>query len=247
MARKSRKWRTVDVARRAGYSVQQIRDLEDDGVLPPVSRTPTGYRVYDDVHVHATLAYRAFAAAIGPVDAKRLMRADVADIPDLVDAAHAGLHRARRDLRMAQRATAAIVEEPVDDVRPADSMSITELARALDVRPSTLRHWEAEGLLAPERTVSGVRRYTPRHVRDARVVHQLRQAGYRVARLRLLMPQLEHTDRDEILDALAHRETDLRRRSRCLISAAAELEKVLTCLERNAPNASPNRGCVGRE
>ena len=67
--------RTVDVARRAGYSVQQVRDLERDGVLPPVLRSPAGYRSYTAVHVQAALAYRAFAAGIGPVDAKELMRA----------------------------------------------------------------------------------------------------------------------------------------------------------------------------
>lgn len=63
-------FRTIDVARRAGYSVQQIRDLESDGVLPAVPRTRSGYRSYTEEHVQAALAYRAFAAnCAGPATA----------------------------------------------------------------------------------------------------------------------------------------------------------------------------------
>ncbi|MGY2066670.1 MerR family DNA-binding transcriptional regulator [Blastococcus sp. SYSU DS0619] len=90
--------RTVDVARRAGYSVQQVRDLEHAGVLPPADRTPAGYRRYTERHVHAALAYRGFAAGIGPVEAKRVLRAAQRGGPDvlvLLDEAHARLHAER--------------------------------------------------------------------------------------------------------------------------------------------------------
>lgn len=73
-SRNSGPMRTVTVARRSGYSVQQIRNLEGDGVLPPAARTDSGYRVYDDRHVRAARAYRALAAAVGPVEAKTIMR-----------------------------------------------------------------------------------------------------------------------------------------------------------------------------
>ncbi|MFE7711419.1 MerR family transcriptional regulator [Streptomyces sp. NPDC057486] len=60
-------------------------------------------------------------------------------------------------------------------------MSVSELAAALGVRPSTLRHWDAEGLVVPDRVPSrGTRRYSPAQARDARIVHQLRSAGYRM-------------------------------------------------------------------
>lgn len=73
---------------------------------------------------------------------------------------------------------------------PSDAMSITELAVALGVRPSTLRHWDAEGLVVPRRdSVRQSRHYSPDQVRDARIIHQLRMAGYRIASLNALMPQ----------------------------------------------------------
>lgn len=147
----------------------------------------------------------------------------------LLDAAHARLHTERQALRRATEAAAAISGEPVKDARPSDSMSISELAHALGIRPSALRHWEAEGLVKPARsTTQRVRTYTPSDVRDARIVHQLRQAGYRIPLLQALMPQLRHTRGwDEISSALAAREISLNSRSRQLVQGAAALSALL--------------------
>ncbi len=194
-SRKPQKMRTVDVARRAGCSVQQVRNLERDGVLPPATRTDKGYRIYGEIHVRSALAYQALAAGAGPSEAKKIVRAVTASaVPEmlvLLDTAHARLDAERTELRQAKRAALAISKEPIEDVRPTDSMSISELAAALGVRPSTLRHWDAKGLAVPDRdSTRGTRRYTPTQVRDARVVRQLRKAGYRIEPLRALMPEL---------------------------------------------------------
>lgn len=239
---KSRKsgLRTVDVARQAGYSVQQIRNLERDGALPTSTRTPTGYRTYSDTHVQAALAYRAFAAAVGPVEAKQIMRTahqgPACELLSLLDAAHARLHTERQDLRLARQAAAEIAQEPVDDARPSDSMNISELAGALGLRPSTLRHWETEGLVTPSRSpAQRARVYSPDDVRDARIVHQLRQAGYGIAQLRALMPQLRHTNRwDEVNGALASREAGLNVRSRQMMEGAAALSPLLAAASARA-------------
>ncbi|MFJ8750448.1 MerR family transcriptional regulator [Streptomyces sp. NPDC102441] len=230
---KSSVLRTVDVARRAGYSVQQVRNLERDGVLPPATRTAAGYRIYGETHVRSSLAYRALAAATGPVEAKRIMRTvherPAAEALALLDAAHARLDRERKDLELAEAAAAAISAEPIEDVRPSDSMSVSELATALGVRPSALRHWDAEGLAVPDRVPPrGTRRYSPAQTRDARIVHQLRGAGYRIAPLRELMPSLRlGPGQDEVGAALAARAASVAARSRALLDAAVPLGAVL--------------------
>ncbi|WP_280240409.1 MerR family transcriptional regulator [Nocardia abscessus] len=234
--------RTVDVARRAGYSVQQIRNLERDGVLPMAIRTATGYRRYGELHLRSAVAYRALTAGVGPVEAKRIVRAvherPFAQVLALLDAAHARLHRERADLELAQAAAAAISAEPIADVRPSDAMSVSELAAALGVRPSTLRHWDAEGLVVPDRvSAQGTRRYSPAQVRDARIVHQLRSAGYRVDLLRRLLPGLP---RGEVAATLAARDANITARSRALLDAAAALGAVLALVAHPAA-ANPDR------
>ncbi|WP_200814650.1 MerR family transcriptional regulator [Blastococcus haudaquaticus] len=222
----------MDVARQAGYSVQQIRDLEHDGVLPPAERTPAGYRAYSGRHVDAALAYRVLAVGAGTADAKRLMRTAHCDPIGLLaalDDVHARLHVERRELALARAAAGAIATEPIDDPRPSDSMTISELAAALGIRPSTLRHWDAEGLVTPRRSAArSTRTYSPADVRDARLVHQLRRAGYRIEPLRALVPQLRDPGRrDDLLDVLSSRATDIDRRSRALVRAAAVLDRML--------------------
>ncbi|MQA79722.1 MAG: MerR family transcriptional regulator [Streptosporangiales bacterium] len=232
--------RTVDVARRAGYSVQQVRNLERDGVLPTATRTAAGYRRYEEIHLRSAQAYRALAAGAGPVEAKRIVRAvhecPAPEVLALLDAAHARLDRERTDLALAVRAAEAITAEPIDDVRARDSMSVSELAAALGVRTSTLRHWDAEGLVVPDRvSTRGTRQYAPADVRDARIVHQLRGAGYRIDTLRALMPDLPRGHRSgDVAAALAARDASIAARSHALLDAAAALSAVIA-LGANPP------------
>ncbi|GAB3743137.1 MerR family transcriptional regulator [Microlunatus parietis] len=225
-------WRTGALARRAGYSAQQIRNLERDGVLPPADRTDAGYRSYREVHLQSAQAYRALAAGIGPVAAKALLRAvhsrPVHEVLARLDAAHAGLDRERSEVRLARAAVAAIADEPIRDVRPSDAMSVSELATALGVRASTLRHWDAEGLAVPDRvTPGGARRYAPNQVRDARIVQQLRLAGYRIDTLRAVLPELTGHGKAEVTAALAARDVSIETRSRALLDAAAMISRLL--------------------
>lgn len=235
--------RTVDIARHVGYSVQQIRNLERDGVLPPAPRTATQYRTYGPIHVHSALAYRWLAVAIGPVEAKRIVRAahehPTPELLGLLDAAHGRLDRERAHLRLAQQAAEAISVELIADVQSADLMSVSELADALGIRTSTLRHWDAEGLVVPDRAAPrGPRRYSPTQVRDARIVHQLRRAGYRIDTLRALIPDLARRNRArDVTAALSARDADIAARSLALLHAASELSQVLTLVADTSPDS----------
>lgn len=225
--------RTADLARRSGYSVQQVRKLEREGVLPPTSRTPAGYRQFGDIHVHSLHAYRALAIALGPVEAKRFLRgirtAARDDTLAVLDAAHARLTAERADLAAARAAAKYIAGEPIASVSAADSLSVGELAIALGVRASTLRHWDAEGLVTPDRDPSGrARRYSPEQVRLARIVQQLRSSGQPVKAVREFIPSLRSGLRERDLEAaFAAREGDIARRSGALLDAASALRMLL--------------------
>lgn len=225
--------RTAELARRAGCSAQLVRNLERDGVLPPVPRSRSGYRQYGNRHLHTVLAYRALSRALGPVQGKAFLRALDPVTPEktlaALDGAHALLHRERSELRAAREAARLIAAEPADANGAADSMSVSELAEALGVRPSALRHWEAEGLVVPDRWSSRrIRRYAPAHVRDARVVWQLRTAGHRIDALKTLLPALRAGHQQQSLDeALDARQAAITERSLALLEAARSLHVVL--------------------
>lgn len=190
----SRPLRTADVARESGYSVQQVRDLERLGVIPAAARAANGYRSYGPAHVRALRAYRGLAAAAGPVVARGLLAealtGSLADAAAAVGAVHVRLARDRDEAHRAQAALLAIQDEPLD-AGTADVLTITQLAAALGVRTSTLRFWEQEGLLVPDRVTSlRARQYGPAAVREARVVTALRGSGYGIPAVRDVVTSL---------------------------------------------------------
>ncbi|MER6983365.1 hypothetical protein [Streptomyces carpinensis] len=69
---------------------------------------------------------------------------------------------------------------------------------------------------------------------DARIVHQLRRAGYRIASLRALVPQLRRARRaEEVASVPVARDAGIAARSRALLEGGAALSAVL-CLHGRA-------------
>ena len=57
-------YRIQEVSQRSGFSAATLRYYEGIGLVPPVGRTPAGYRVYDDTTL-ARLAFVARAKQLG--------------------------------------------------------------------------------------------------------------------------------------------------------------------------------------
>ncbi|MGY0489770.1 MerR family transcriptional regulator [Streptomyces sp. WG-D5] len=237
--------RTVDVARESGYSVQQVRDLERLGVVPAAARASNGYRAYSPVHVRALRAYRGLAGAVGAVAARELMAGlwtgTVADAAAAVNAVHVGLARERDEALRAQEALWAIEsEQRHDGVDGADAMTVTELAAALGVRTSTLRFWEREGLITPERVTSRrARRYGPAAIGAARIVAALRGSGHGIPAVRDIVDSL-HSLRGDGGPERARRLLDQRleqiaARSVALLRAGADLAAVVEAVTPPPP------------
>ncbi|MBT2369174.1 MerR family transcriptional regulator [Streptomyces sp. ISL-10] len=227
--------RTVDLARESGYSVQQVRDLERLGVIPPAARSSNGYRSYRPVHVHALRAYRGLASAVGPVEARQMLAElrteTIAAAASAINAVHVRLARERDEALRAQEALRAIQAEANtgEFEHGGDAMTITELAGALGVRPSALRFWEQEGLVVPERVTSlRARRYGLSAIRAARIVAALRGTGYGIPAVRDIMGSLHQLDGlGETQRILQQRLDQIAVRSVALLRAGADLAAVV--------------------
>ncbi|MGV4891144.1 MerR family transcriptional regulator [Streptomyces viridosporus] len=231
--RDDRRLRSVDLARLAGLSTQQIRNYEDAGVLPPAARTASGYRVFGEVHRRALLAYRALLKGYGPVTATPVMRCvhdgDVPGALALVDAAHAALHEERNALRAAREALESLAGEDPAPPPASPDLRIGEVAALLGVRTSALRVWEAAGLLTPRRERgTGYRVFGPADVRDARLVHTLRRGHHLFDRIRPVLDGLRREGSGEALRAaLDARDEALTARTRAMLEGAGALHAYL--------------------
>lgn len=227
--------RPVDLAREVGVSAQQIRNYADAGILPPAERTAAGYRRFDTRHRAALLAYRALARGYGWGGARSIMLmlhdGDLEGALALMDACHAGLHEQRLALRATGEALETVAgQDPGDQAAPQSELRIGEVAALLGVRTSALRVWEDAGLLTPQREpITGYRRYGPADVRDARMIHMLRQGRYPLPRIKDVLDGLRRTGSTEALRAaLAERRAALAATAAAMLEGAALLHAYVT-------------------
>ncbi|MEU5832694.1 MerR family DNA-binding transcriptional regulator [Streptomyces diacarni] len=234
--------RSVDLARAVGISTQQVRNYEEAGVLPPATRTPSGYRAFTERHRAALLTFRALAGGYGVVRARHVMVAvHAGEVPEalaLVDAGHAELHEQRLSLRAAGEALAEVVRQSPGGEAPTPpraassayaSLRVGELAHQLGVRPSTLRVWESAGLLRPHRDpATGYRLFGPAEAREARLVALLRQSRYPLPQVRPVLDGLrEAGSTEELRAALDRRAGNLTARTTAMLEGAGLLHAYL--------------------
>lgn len=189
-------YRPVDLARAHGLSAQAVRNYEQAGVIPPATRTASGYRVYTDDHASALAAYVALVQGYGYRAAgevmKSVLRGDLPSALAVLDAAHALLQRDRETLdRVASAAVVLASAPPAAGRAPERPVSVGVLAHRLGVTPATLRKWERAGILAPARSRTA-RAYSPEDVRDAELAHLLRRGGYLLDHIAAVIEQV-HT------------------------------------------------------
>lgn len=187
-------YRPVDLARPHGLSAQAVRNYEAAGVIPPATRTASGYRSYTDDHVGALTAYVALVRGYGSQPAGQIMRSVLRDdLPSaltVVDAAHVLLHRDRETLEQVAAAAVVLASESTPSASgPDPSVSVGVLARRLGVTPATLRKWERAGILAPARCRTA-RVYSLEDVRDAELAHLLRRGGYLLHHIATVIEQV---------------------------------------------------------
>lgn len=219
---------TAVLGGRVGYSTQQVRDLERLGVIPPAERRSNGYRRYRTRHETAVRAYRAMAEAIGPVPARRLMplliEAPVEEAAARIDELHADLADERSRVREALHGLDVAMTEADDVFVDADAMTIGELAQALGIRASALRHWGREGLVHPLRDAASSRSYAAGAITEARIVAALRSGGYGIPAIADILEQVRlHADASAVQRILRARLGVLTRRSIALLAAAGQL------------------------
>ncbi|MEV6135042.1 MerR family transcriptional regulator [Nocardia sp. NPDC051990] len=151
----------------------------------------------------------------------------------LVSSFHARLNQEREQALAAREALQAIHNEVETDASPvaADAMTITELSQALEVRASTLRFWEQQGLVRPERIITragSVRRYQLTAIREARITAALRAAGYRIPDVQKAITAIRDLDdAGHSLEALDARLIAIAQRGLALIRAGATLAQII--------------------
>ncbi|NLX10490.1 MAG: MerR family DNA-binding transcriptional regulator [Chloroflexi bacterium] len=195
---------TTDLAKAVGAHPNTVRLYEAWGFLPPVPRTPSGYRQFSETHLeHMRLAWTALHNTwiCKPLLLDTVRTAAAGDLGGALERAYNYLAQVRSERVQAEAAIAfleAWAQGKALD-RGGSPSRIGETARRLHVSPDMLRNWERNGLLkVPRDPHSGYRLYGPAEAGRVRVIRMLRQAGYSVMAILRMMIQFDQGQRHNL-------------------------------------------------
>jgi DNA-binding transcriptional MerR regulator len=210
---------TSELARFVGVHPNTVRRYVERGILPPVERSPAGYRRFTQRHLDclrlACLAYRGPypGKAIFDLGAQLTQAVVEGDLAEALE-----LARRRLELMQAERAhadlAAALLERwadqanvAPDDALPggatAQSLRIGQVARLLGVSIDVVRGWDRNGLIdIPRDPQNGYRRYGARQISRLRIIRMLSRAGFSTAAILRMLIQLDSGETANLRHAL---------------------------------------------
>ena len=221
--------RTIDLARAAGISVQQVRNYEAQGLLPQVARSKSGYRLYTQNHFAALKTARNLVAGYGwqrmPIIMQALHRGDLAAALATIDSRHAELASKRLQVEQTLAALRVLSAAPLQGSHSSQQLRVGEAAKQVGVRVSALHFWEQQGLLHPGRDRdSHYRLYDEQQMQRLRVVALLREAGYNFEVIQSVLDELAAGQPEQAIVAIEKRREELARTSWLCIEALTSFQ-----------------------
>ena len=191
---------TSDIARVVGVHPNTVRLYESWGLLPPVPRSPSGYRLFTGFHLdQMRLARLAFNSPY-PGTALRRSAGQVVrcsaggDLGGALELAYGHLALVRAEQAHAESAVKLL--ERWAEGKAADAtnrpLQIKAAARLLGLTTDMLRNWERNGLLrVPRNPENGYRQYGPAEIGRLRVIRMLLRAGYSIMAILRILSHLD--------------------------------------------------------
>jgi DNA-binding transcriptional MerR regulator len=203
--------RTSDLAKAVRVHPNTVRRYAERGFLPPVERSPSGYRRFTSHHLdclrvaHEVLYNQYPSAPLRRMSLHIIKATARGDLEGALELAHRYRAFVQAEQRQADLA-AAVLERWACELSadaPIASLQIGQVARLLDVTIDVLRNWDRNGLIAvPRDPCNGYRRYGVPEIRRLRVIRLLSRAGYSLSAILRMLLQLDQGQTTNLRHAL---------------------------------------------
>lgn len=205
--------RTSDLARAVGIHPNTVRRYVEWGLVPPVERSPAGYRLFTQRHLDCLQLARLVYAAPYPGRGFRaqgneiIQHAVTDDWTSALEKAHEHLLAVRIELERANEA-ANLLEHWAQTMTESDpneeALSIGEVSKLLGVSLDVIRNWERSGFLrVPRNSYNNYRLFGKKEIERMRIIRMLSRAGYShmaILRMFIELDAGNTLDLKEILD-----------------------------------------------
>lgn len=207
-------FRTSDLARAVGIHPNTVMRYIDWGLIPPVERTPAGYRIFTQRHLDCLRLARMVYTSYYPgkalrVSATGMIESAVADDwPGAVEQARQHLANVETEIERAE-STVRLLENWANRSATQriseqyQTYTIGQACEKLDVTHDVLRNWERNGLISiPRDPANGYRRIGETEIERLRIIRLLSHAGYSMMAMLRMFIQLDRGDTRNLRQAL---------------------------------------------
>ena len=202
---------TSQLAKAVGVHPNTVRRYVERGYLPPVGRSPAGYRRFTERHLDCLRLTRLVFSNLFPGRAIYHSGLEIIHVTaggDLGGALELAYHHVA--LVQSERAQADVAVDLLERWArgaPADATSVPlqigQTAQLLGVSLDILRSWDRNGLIdIPRDPLNGYRRYGGTELSRLRVIRMLSRAGYSTGAILRMLIQLDRGETTDLRRAL---------------------------------------------
>ena len=189
----------IEIARNLNISTSALRHYESWGLVPKVERATNGYRIYTKEHEVYFQCIRALNAGFGMDLVKKviplIINGEIHDALWLINKAQVDLYSEKETVQK----TVEILDSKnlteladIKKYRDNNYYTIGDVAKEANVSASSIRHWEKEGLIKPERhKESGFRIYSPSDIRRVFIIRTVQRVVYSLDIVREVLSDID--------------------------------------------------------
>lgn len=179
--------RTSDLARSVGIHPNTVRLYLDWGLIPPVERSPNGYRLFTQRHLDCLRLARTIYAAPYPGRGFRALGNEIIryaveeDWQSALEKAHEHLAAVRSELKQANNAADVLEHwaQTMNESANEEPLAIGEVSKLLGVSLDVIRNAERNGLIdVPRNSYNRYRLFGKKEIERLRIIRMLSKAGY---------------------------------------------------------------------
>jgi DNA-binding transcriptional MerR regulator len=232
--------RPIDIARHLNISTSTLRLYEKKGLIPSVSRSPTGDRIYTEKHIAYFICIREMSSAFD----LNFIAGVLKEVKEgHIDAALWVANKAQADLwneKQTYKKAVEILLYNNFNISSSKNMTIGEISKETGIPITTIRYWEKVGLLFPKRNEENrYRIYTNEHIRQILTLNAIK-LSVQTHRLKHFFRTMQETyeafdysNRDEIVKFLDNISIQLNQMNRLQIKSISALYKLCQQVETN--------------
>lgn len=174
-------YRPIDIARKLNVSTSTIRIYEDMGIIPPVKRTDSGYRIFTQVHLDYFICIRKMIKGYSLAFTGQLLNEYMKGNKDkslwMITRSQADLYAEKIRLERVGINLIESLNDKSSSVKKDKNklMTINEISKITDVNITTIRYWENIGLIESVRDEeNNYRLFNEDQIKVILIVHALK-------------------------------------------------------------------------